>query len=449
MQNAMVSIYGTKLYYERYYKADNNYIQSLLIDQWLDKDKLIENQLYALKNLLDYSTSNIEYYRRIFDLYAIDTNKITNIDDIRNIPVLEKENIRNNVIDLIDKNIKTGQLVKLNTSGTTGKSLAIYVDLDSRRKAYAYFTRYHSWAGLTNSRNNVTLGGRAIVPQEQKSKIFWRYNAAMNNHLFSTYHMSDENLPYYVEKIIKIRPKFIEAYPSAIYVLAKYMENNGITGINPRAVLTSGETLFDYQRKIVERVFKCKVFDQYGCTEQALFVSQCEKGTYHVHPEYGIVELLDDDNLPIVVAGQPGKVVCTSFMNKAMPLIRYNLGDIAEWGEKSCECGRNFPIIKKIYGRQDDYIITSDGKKIGRLDPILKSVDSVKLAQIVQTDISSIIIRIVPGSNFCKFDSDIIVKELKKRIGYNMHVHVDIVDNIESTANGKFKAVISELGRKV
>jgi len=446
LQNVLVSSYGIRLFYERYYRADKEYLNMLSASQWLSKDQIRHNQVTAVNNLFSHARSTVRFYRDREAYSAIMARGIVDLDELQALPVLDKETVRLDSPDLVSSCFSRRELIQLNTSGTTGKSLKVYVDYASRRASYCFTTRYHHWAGLRDSRGNATFGGRCVVPPNQRSKIFWRRNAILNNYLFSSYHMSDENLPHYIKKLQSIEPQYIEAYPSAAYVLASHILEHGEARIRPRAVLTSGETLFDYQRDMIERAFGCRVFDQYGCTEQALFVSQCEKGTYHVHPEYGIVEILDESGKQ-VPAGVLGRVVCTSFLNRAMPLIRYDLGDTAAWGEGPCGCGRSMPIITKIGGRQEDYVLTADGKKVGRLDPVFKGVDSVKLAQIVQTHIDRIELRIVPGSTFDASDRDKITMELRARVGHTMKIELVEVGDIPKTANGKIKAVVSMLGK--
>lgn len=440
-QNMMVSAYGCRLYYERHYKAGAAFSE-LLRSQWLTSEQIKANQLVALKKLLVHAGKTTPYYKELFSQVSFNPGSLQSIDELECLPLLKKETIRTKTNNLISTRFNGSGLIPLNTSGTTGTSLKLVVDLASRRRTYAFTSRFHRWAGLKNSRHNITLGGRTIIPSGRETQTFWRYNAALDNYLFSSYHMSDRNLPGYVKKISAIQPQFIEAYPSAVYLLAKFMAENSLCGIQPKAVITSGETLFQHQRDVIERVFGCGVFDQYGCTEQALFVSQCEKGMYHVHPEYGIVEILDDDDRPLGV-GKPGRVVCTSFLNQAMPLIRYDLGDVAEWDGNLCGCGRYFPVIKKILGRQDDYIKTPGGERIGRLDPVFKGVESVRLSQIVQKDLYNITVLVVPGKNFNETDKNKIIYELQSRVGPEMIISVTCRDSIPVSVNGKFKAVVS------
>ena len=444
LQNGLISLYGIKLYYERFLGNHKYYLDWLLQSQWWSSQKIMGYQLAKVKELLQYSSENIPYYNKVFKKNNLSVSDFKSLEDIKLLPILDKETVRSKSELLISKKIPQRKLIKIHTSGSTGKTLKIFVDIDSRRKEYAFKSRLHKWAGLQNGKHNVTFGGRVVVPPGQKKKIFWRYNAVMDNFIFSSYHMSDENLPYYVEKLKKIEPLWIESYPSAIYTLAKYMLDKNINELSPKVIITSAETLLDYQRDVVEKVFNCPIIDNYGCSEQAIFVSQCEKGTYHIHPEYGIVEILNDQG-DEVSPGEIGRVVCTGFVNNAMPLIRYDIGDKVIQGEGICECGRSFPIIKKIFGRKDDIIVTPTGRHIGRLDPVFKGLLSVKMAQIVQTRINEIIVKIVPSNNYSDDDTKIIKNEMKNRVGENIKIEVELVKDIPKSKNGKFKSVISKI----
>lgn len=253
LQNVMVSIYGAKLYHERYMGSHKKYRDILLKNQWLSADQIVDNQNRALKSLIRHAYENVPYYRDILKSRGLHYDDFRTVDDLKKLPILQKDTVRKHFNDLIVKNRKHEKYIKLNTSGTTGKPLNIFVDIDSRRKEYAFITRSHAWAGLTSERNGATFGGRVIIPAKNKNKNFWRYNLAMNNYLFSSYHLSDENIPFYIEKLRKIRPQFIDSYPSSIYLIAKFMEEHHIDGIYPKAIVTSAETLMDHQKETIEK----------------------------------------------------------------------------------------------------------------------------------------------------------------------------------------------------
>jgi phenylacetate-CoA ligase len=211
------------------------------------------------------------------------------------------------------------------------------------------------------------------------------------------------------------------------------------------AIITSSETLHDYQRSSIEKAFECRVFDHLGSAEMVTLISQCEHGSYHVNPEYGLFEILNHDGRP-VQAGSSGELVCTGFINMAMPLIRYSLGDTVSLSESKCGCGRAFPVVKEITGRTDDLIIACDGSKVGRLDPIFKGVEqNIKEAQIVQKEIGKIVINIVPSGDQESVNAKQIVHELRRRTGECMDIRINYLESINKTKAGKFRSVISEL----
>jgi len=83
--------------------------------------------------------------------------------------------------------------------------------------------------------------------------------------MFSSYHLTQQNLPYYIDEMAKFNPELIDSYPSSIYIVAKFLVENGGAGlIKPKGIVTSAATLFEEQRELIEEAFKCKVYDQYG-----------------------------------------------------------------------------------------------------------------------------------------------------------------------------------------
>ncbi len=446
IQNAMVSLYGLKLYRERYIGGHDRYLSALSQSQWMTSDQIkgLVNQKFV--EIAQHAINSVPFYQKLVSAGKLDPRKIRSIEDLKRFPIITKEELRESPEAFLSNRISKRQLIVVNTSGTTGKTLKIYIDKESRRYAYAFFTRFKGWAGIEKNKKNVTFAGRIFIKPDQKKPPFYRSNYIMKNYLFSSYHISRETIADYVQAIKKIDPHFIDSYPSSIYSIAKFMQDNQMRGNSPQAIITSSETLFDHQREVIEDVFGCKVYDQYGSAEQVAFVSQCEFGEYHIHPEFGVVEFLNRQGEP-AKPGEEADLICTGFTNRAMPLFRYDIGDSGVASDRTCRCGRHFPIIEKIIGRTDDVIIGRDGKRLQRLDPVFKGLTSIKEAQIVQETIDHIVLKIIPGSNYRPSDSDVIVKELKKRISTDLVVDVNIVKTIERTRAGKFRAVISKVSK--
>jgi phenylacetate-CoA ligase len=337
------------------------------------------------------------------------------------------------------------QLVKINTSGTTGTPMTIYLTPEARKMNYAFFARSKKWAGIDGFERSVTFAGRLIVPQKQENPPYWRSNFFFRNNLFSSYHISEETIPLYVEAILRIQPRLIDTYPSSLYPIAEFILDKGVTDIRPRAIITSAETLLEHQREIIEKAFDCKIYDQYGSAEQVVFACQCEHGSYHLNPEFGCLEVVDSNNNP-VQAGEIGEFVCTGFTNDAMPLIRYKIGDMGILSGDKCPCGRNFPVIEKIVGRMDDILITPEGRYVGRLDPIFKGMsNTIKKTQIVQQAVDLVDVFIVRSDGYHEKDGISVVTELKKRMGGRVTFNVRYVDEIPRTSSGKFRSVVNNI----
>jgi len=445
IQNLLISLYGYKLYRERYIGNHDSDLDELLDSQWLSKKTIEKNDNDKFLEFFQYAIKHVPYYKNLVEEGKINPLEIKSILDIEKLPILSKEDVRKNADLLISDEYDINDLIVINTSGTTGKTLNIYISREARRYAYAFFSRFKKWAKLYKGKNNITFAGRTIISPDARPP-FWRKNLISNNYLFSSYHLTEKNFSHYIDGLNKVKPHYIDSYPSAIYTLAKYIKKNNLSIFQPKAIITSSETLLDSHRELIEDVFQCPIFDQYGSAEQVVFVSQCEAGSYHIHPEFGHIEVIDDEG-KAVSPGETGKFICTGYTNLAMPLIRYDIGDTGILSDKSCSCGRNFPVVKKIIGRTDDILIMADGREVGRLDPVFKGLKSIKEAQIIQQDYTHITLNIVPDDGFNKKDGQAIVSELKKRLGEGVYIDIKIVDEIERTRSGKFRSVISKVKR--
>jgi phenylacetate-CoA ligase len=174
-------------------------------------------------------------------------------------------------------------------------------------------------------------------------------------------------------------------------------------------------------------------------------IVECELGELHLKLEHSFVEILNDKNEE-VKPGEEGRLVCTGFGNYAFPLIRYDIKDIVRLSKnQKSKCGRGGIIIEEIIGRVEDYVVTPDGRYIGRLDHIFKDSVNVREAQLVQKDVNELLIRIVPEKSYSSEDEKKIFDEVKLRLGSSMRIRIEYVDKIEREKNGKFRFVINEL----
>ena len=332
------------------------------------------------------------------------------------------------------------------TSGTTGQGLKLPETAECFQREFAYRIHSYSLGGVKFGNRWAWCAGHPVTYINRKKPPFWAHDYLNNWLLMSSYHLSKSNLPYYIKKLSDFKPELIAGYPSSIYLLA-LVNRKSKHKVTPKAVVTSSETLFQNQRAIIEDSFGCKAFIYYGSGERAAAIAECEKGKYHLRTEYSFMELVNQANKP-VGKSEEGRMVCTAFGNYAIPLIRYDVGDVAKISNDTvCDCGRQGVIVENVVGRAEDFIFTPDNKYIGRLDHLFKDSLNVRMAQIIQETIDSIIIRIVKEPSYGRKDENEILKEARNRLGAAMKINFEYVDDITRSKSGKHQFIVQRLSK--
>jgi phenylacetate-CoA ligase len=437
LQTFALTTYGWRLRFLRYGSYHRRVLAELLESQWYSAERIEADQLRRLNGLLTHAARKVPFYR---DRGL--PSHLTTLAELRTLPVLHKSEVREHQQRLVSED-EPKRGLEIHTGGTTGTPLNIRCNRASLQRNYAFFARLLNWAGVPRGGRVATFAGRTLVPPDQSQPPFWRMNFAANALLMSSYHLSTTTIDAYLERLRTFQPALIDSYPSSLEPLARRILALGPRAIRPRAIVTSSETLFPSARQLLEDAFGCRVFDYYGGGEMAAFLSQCEAGSYHVHPEFGIIEILRD-GVP-VAPGETGEIVATGFVNPVMPLIRYATGDLAVQGTGRCSCGRAFPVIEQIQGRVDDVVITPEGRRIGRLDPIFKSSASILEARIVQDANDHVRLEVVPAAGYSPASETVLVQELSRRLGPSMRVDVVQLPSIPRQRSGKLRMVVREI----
>jgi phenylacetate-CoA ligase len=330
------------------------------------------------------------------------------------------------------------------TSGTSGTPLSLWWSRDSVRNWYALFeARCRRWHGVSRHDRWAILGGQLVAPVTQRRPPFWVWNNGLSQLYLSSYHLSPELIPYYLEALSRYAVKYIWGYTSSLYALAQVARTQGFD-LSLKVALTNAEPVYDYQRQAIAAAFKCPVRETYGMAEIVAAASECPEGRLHLWPEVGIIEILEN-GLP-ASPGVPGDIVCTGLLNLDMPLIRYRVGDRVSQvpGWSPCSCGRGLPVLAQVEGRVDDVLYTADGRQVGRLDPVFKSELPLEEAQIVQEALNRLRVRYVPGPGFSPGDGKLIIDRLRERFG-PVQVTLEELAEVPRESNGKFRAVICRI----
>lgn len=447
-QHAAVSAYGAIWKHRRYggdFKKKLKEFQSrdnFSADQWR------EYQTCELRRLLIHSYQNVPYYKDIFSKDHIDEDQLRtfNLEDLAQLPLLEKARIRSTPDQFVSKNADSHKMHSYLTSGTTGTPLTILSSTETDRSVQAaYEARVRKWAGLNNKMSRAMIGGRLVVPHGFNSPPFWRYNIFERQIYMSAFHISPANVPDYVKVLNYFKPDYLVGYASAHFFLARMIDELGLAVCQPKAVLTSSENLSEEMRYQIEKVYRCKVFDGYSSVENCCLASECEFHGLHISPDVGIIEIVNEMGKP-VKPGEFGEIVATGFLNFDQPLIRFRTGDIATLSAESCACGRHMPILEKILGRLEDTVIGRDGRETVRFHGIFIGLPGIQEGQIIQDSILNFRIRLVVDIKFGEKEMNVIRKRFEERLG-PINLKFEFVEHIERTERGKFRAVISHVER--
>lgn len=304
-------------------------------------------------------------------------------------PYLDKSVLRRDHKQFISQN-KPSVVVKGATSGTTGTPLTILQDRHSVIREQAFVERQLAWAGYRKGDKRAWIRGDMVVPLSQKQGPFWRYSWFEQMIVLSSFHLTPQTMSSYLQAMVDFGVEVIQAYPSSIATLARYLEaNQSYYPAKLKSIMTSSESLSAEDRQVIETRFGCKVFDWYGLFERVAAIGQCEHGRYHLLSDYSHVELL---------AAGDGRyeLVGTNFNNQYFPLIRYKTGDHVHLSEnEACPCGRAFPVIERIEGRIGDYLVGEDGQKVHILNHIPKGIAGIMACQFVQSERGQIVVKVV------------------------------------------------------
>jgi phenylacetate-CoA ligase len=408
-------------------------------------DQIQDDHLRRLQLLVQHSFDQTGYYRERFGSSGVKPERITCLADLQCIPLLTKDAIRANNSCMVAKNIPKEKLVRKKTSGSTGVSVELYVDESSLQWKRAVTASYDRWSGWDIGERVGAIWGN---PECYQNWRLYLRNLLLARHIFlDTLKMDEATMRAYHATLLKKKPVILFGHAHSLFLFARFMEQNNLTGIRPKGIISTSMVLHTFERGTIERVFGCRVTNRYGCEEVSLIACECPHGNMHLNCDTLIVEFIRDGKP--VAPGEPGAIVVTDLTNYGMPIIRYKVGDVGVPSAKtSCPCGCTYPILESLEGRVADYVVTPDGSYISGIsltENFAMQLPGIKQLQIIQEQIDQLLFRVVKGEQF----SDQTVLELdrlaKERFGNRMYYQIEYVDSIQSESSGKYRFCISKL----
>ena len=432
----MASVKGAYLQKIRYDSTTQDHIEKYFerenwsSDEWEKwKESLLEKTLYDAKKYVPF-----------YQQYWVTREKT--YEDLENWPIITKKIINENPDLFIDERFKKNKLYHDHTSGTTGTPIDIFIDYDSVKEQYALFeARVKIKYDIEFNDRWAIIGAQRVTSTEQKTPPYWVYNFSSKQLYFSALHIASWSAQDYYQAFVKYQPKYLIGYTNSIFELAKFMFANNLT-FKMKAIITNAEPVYDYQMNAMKKVFDCPVVETYGQAELVCFANRFPDGVMYESPEMGYSEIItvEDRN-----DQQFGKLIATGLLNKAMPLIRYDTDDlISTEFEKKMNTNCSLPPFGKILGRNDDILITQDGRKVVQIDGLFSSDLHILNGQIIQKTHTDFLIKVVPAAGWNEQSVLALKANFSERIK-DVNIEIQVCDEIEKTWAGKFRVIKSDI----
>jgi phenylacetate-CoA ligase len=414
--------------------------------QFLNHSKLEAELSQRLKYQLLHAVDQCEYYASM----GVERQMIQ--DDpfraLQEFPVLQRRTVQQGLSRLLAKGSNQANIFRNQTGGSTGEPVVFYVDKARQESRMAATLRHDEWAGLRlGDRRAVVWGAPQDMPPTK-----WRSRARqylMGNQLWlDTSHITESKVVEFVRALKRFRPKVIIAYATSMAMVARVVREKGIQPYQPTSIITSAEVLSNENRRLISETFGCPIFNRYGCREFGVIASECgQHAGMHTMTEGLLVEVTRDGNP--VKDGEQGMVLVTDLLNRAMPLIRYQIGDMARATREQCPCGRTLTRITEISGRVTDFLIASDGSLVSGVflaTYLIASRPSLGKVQLVQRELRRLTFKILKGENFSEStDIPYLTDCARKYLGSDIAIDFEFVDNIPPSASGKTQFSVCEV----
>lgn len=434
---------------------------------WHYNDEQIRRyQDKSFRKIVRYAYT-VPLYHNKYKEHGIHPNDIRGIKDIQKLPLIAKEDLRNNFPNNITPkgfNINNSYLV--GTSGSTGKPVKMYYDLIHTVKHVECFIRALKAIG-ENWQKTKIVQIIDLAPGAPDVILFQEGIRSFINKFISTDNQKNfpvsEDPEILLKKLDKIQPEIISSDPTILRNLATLKINGHGKNVNPKFLTSSGANLDEYSKKYIEKAFNSRVLNYYATTEAGLISFECLEGSYHINSDFVFLEVLDEKNKP-VGSEEPGRAVISKLYGGGTPIIRYTgLDDIVVLTDKKCSCSINSPIITEIQGRSMDMITLPDGKTIAPFSlttipaKIMKenNTHKIKQFQIIQHKVDEIEVLIVIDKKMRKDGISVnkLLNEIKnnfsEKVGQGVIITVNEVDEIQKNVRSDYiKVVISKVKLK-
>lgn len=414
--------------------------------QYYSRDELLAIGWQRLKYLLDFVWENNSFYRDRLERSSIRPADIQRPEDMQRLEILTKSDIRKNSVHMISRGYPVDGLLKVQTGGSTGKALELFLTEECSEQRNACARRHDCWTGWKPGEPVAACWGNPQFPERLKDKLATYLLTPMI--FLDTMRVDEAAVRAFVAQWQRVRPTLLFGHAHSLFLLAQYLKNLNINGLTPKGILSTSMMLIPAERQLIEEVFGVKVIDRYGCEEVGLIACECERHEgMHLNIEHLFIEFLREDGTP-AANGEPGRIVITDLLNLAMPLIRYQVEDVGVPTDRRCSCGRGLPLMEGVAGRVADFLIRPDGSRVAGISLIentLTRLPGIDQMQIVQEDYQEIVLRLVRGDEYTAEVESRLVEYFRSVFGQEAKIQVVPVEQLPPEQSGKFRFSICRI----
>lgn len=415
----------------------------LMKSQFWANGEITEFQNSRLKILIKHAIETVPYYTEMFKNYRLNVDDIQTVSDLEKIPILTKAIIKNEGLSrFTSTSIDKKKIIESSSSGSTGEPLFYLNTKEAYSMNIATNLRGWYWMGFRFGDKYIKLS-----QNPRKSKMKRIQDKLSNNLYLATNPLVDSNFETIQRKIESYKPTIIRCYPDPLLLLSRFRSKHPEFTYTPKAITTTGNTLYPEIRKEIEDTFNCKIFDSYSCEGNSTVFECPSHECYHSAEEYGISEVLDEKGS--LISDGIGRLISTDLWNHAHPFIRYDTQDLVEVSSKKCSCGRELKRIDRIIGRDNDILLSNSGRIFivhnftGFFQTDHKNIKrSVHQFQILKRRDMTYRFRLVVDGNYDQEAENYIIKFWESELGSK--VSIELCSEIPVFHNNKRKFIINE-----
>ena len=411
-------------------------LSQLKKQQYWALERLRSQQFSDLQNTIRLASANVPYYQRLFKINHLTAADIRTWDDLEKIPFTTKNNIRTLAPeDLMPVSVNLQGLYVTSTTGSSGVVLRVSRNLESSIWEKAFF---HYTCQVVGVKFYERICHIRTIPENLTQSVGLLKRIGFKRYFHVSLKQKNEDL---LKAIMIMRPQVLYTYPSVMVRLQRTMAENKIV-LSVKRLIANGETLFENSRQEIESTFEAPLFNTYGSTEFPSLGFECyKKKGFHLLTSAAVVEILVDGRP--AKEGEEGDVFVTSLNNKCMPLLRYKLGDRAVYTSRSCGCGITYPLLERITGRVDDFLIMPDGQHLSPRCINSLEIEGIMEYKIFQEAPGRFHVLVVPSKNYSSKTEEKIKKEIRSGCqNHEIEINIELTNNLPLSRTGKLQAVV-------